>query len=40
MKLDFFKMQAQGNDYIYFNLMDKPLSKVDFSKLAVNLSKS
>jgi len=39
MKLDFFKMQAQGNDYIYFDLMDKPISKIDFSFLAINLSK-
>ncbi len=39
MKLDFFKMQAQGNDYIYFDLMDKPIPQTDFSKLAINLSK-
>ncbi len=39
MKLDFFKMQAQGNDYIYFNLMDKPIPQTDFAKLAINLSK-
>jgi len=38
MKLDFFKMQAQGNDYIYFDLMDKPIPKTDFSFLAINLS--
>ncbi|MDA3814660.1 MAG: diaminopimelate epimerase [Candidatus Cloacimonetes bacterium] len=38
MKLDFFKMQAQGNDYIYFDLIDKPLPKIDFFKLAVKLS--
>jgi len=39
MKLDFFKMQAQGNDYIYFDLRDKPLPKIEFSKLAIKLSK-
>jgi diaminopimelate epimerase len=39
MKLDFFKMHAQGNDYIYFDLIDKPLPKVDLSKLAIKLSK-
>ena len=39
MKLDFFKMHAQGNDYIYFDLIDKPLPKIDFSKLAIKLSK-
>ena len=38
MKLDFFKMHAQGNDYIYFDLIDKPLPKVDLSKLAITLS--
>ncbi|NQT65404.1 MAG: diaminopimelate epimerase [FCB group bacterium] len=38
MKLDFFKMNAQGNDYIYFDLIDKPLPKVDLSKLAIKLS--
>jgi len=39
MKLNFFKMQAQGNDYIYFDLMDKPFPKIEFSKLAIKLSK-
>ncbi len=39
MKLDFFKMHAQGNDYIYFDLIDKPLPKINFSKLAIKLSK-
>lgn len=38
MKLDFFKMQAQGNDYIYFDLMDKQLPDIDLSKLAKKLS--
>ena len=39
MKLDFFKMHAQGNDYIYFDLIDKPFPDIDFSKLAIKLSK-
>ena len=39
MKLDFFKMHAQGNDYIYFNLIEKPIPDIDLSKLAVSLSK-
>ncbi|MDP8203890.1 MAG: diaminopimelate epimerase [Candidatus Tenebribacter mawsonii] len=39
MKLDFFKMHAQGNDYIYFDLIDKPLPNIDFSNLAIKLSK-
>ncbi|MBT4333855.1 MAG: diaminopimelate epimerase [Candidatus Cloacimonetes bacterium] len=39
MKLDFFKMQAQGNDYIYFDFIDKPLPEIDLSKLAIKLSK-
>ena len=39
MKLNFFKMHAQGNDYIYFDLIDKPLPKIDLSKLAIKLSK-
>lgn len=39
MKLDFFKMHAQGNDYIYFDLLEIPLPETDFSKLAVKLSK-
>ncbi|RLC56360.1 MAG: diaminopimelate epimerase [Candidatus Cloacimonadota bacterium] len=38
MKLNFFKMHAQGNDYIYFDLIDKPLPKIDFPKLAIKLS--
>jgi len=39
MKLDFFKMQAQGNDYIYFDLINKPFPNIDFPKLAIKLSK-
>ncbi len=38
MKLDFFKMHAQGNDYIYFDFINKPLPKIEISKLAVQLS--
>ncbi|MCK4694730.1 MAG: diaminopimelate epimerase [Candidatus Cloacimonetes bacterium] len=34
MKLDFFKMHAQGNDYIYFDFLDKIQPSLDFSKLA------
>ncbi len=39
MKLNFFKMHAQGNDYIYFDLIDKPFPDIDLSKLAIKLSK-
>ncbi|MDP8268776.1 MAG: diaminopimelate epimerase [Candidatus Tenebribacter davisii] len=39
MKLDFFKMQAQGNDYIYFDLLNKQIPKIDLSELAIKLSK-
>ena len=39
MKLDFFKMQAQGNDYIYFDFIDKPFPDIDLSKFATKLSK-
>ncbi len=39
MKLDFFKMHAQGNDYVYFDLIEKPLPDIDLSKLAMKLSK-
>ena len=38
MKLDFFKMHAQGNDYIYFDFIDKPFPDIDFLKLAIKLS--
>lgn len=38
MKLDFFKMQAQGNDYIYIDLIDKTFPSIDPSKLAIKLS--
>lgn len=39
MKLDFFKMQAQGNDYIYFDFINKPLPNINLSKLAIKFSK-
>ena len=38
MKLDFFKMHAQGNDYIYFDFIDKPFPDIVLSKLAIKLS--
>lgn len=38
MKLDFFKMHAQGNDYIYFDFINIPLPKLNLSKLAITLS--
>ena len=38
MKLDFFKMHTQGNDYIYFDFTETKIPKIDFSKLAVKLS--
>ncbi|MCF7858440.1 MAG: diaminopimelate epimerase [Candidatus Cloacimonetes bacterium] len=38
MKLDFFKMHAQGNDYIYFDLINKELPKIDLQKLAIKVS--
>ena len=38
MKLDFFKMHTQGNDYIYFDFTKAEPPKIDFSKLAVKLS--
>ncbi len=38
MKLDFFKMQAQGNDYIFFDFSDNQTPDIDFPKLARKLS--
>ena len=38
MKLNFFKMQAQGNDYIYFDLINQPLPEIDLNNLASKLS--
>jgi diaminopimelate epimerase len=39
MKLDFFKMHTQGNDYIYFDFTETKTPKIDFSKLAIKLCK-
>ena len=39
MKLDFFKMHTQGNDYIYFDFIEIETPKIDFSKLAIKLCK-
>ncbi len=38
MKLDFIKMQSQGNDYIYFDLRNELITIPDFPKLARRLS--
>ena len=38
MKLDFFKMHTQGNDYVYFDFTETKIPKIDFSKLAIKLS--
>jgi len=38
MKLDFIKMQAQGNDYIYFDLRLNLITIPDFSEMARKLS--
>ena len=34
MKLNFFKMQAQGNDYLFFDFLQENIPQIDFSKLA------
>lgn len=34
MKLDFFKMQAQGNDYIFFDFLENPLPEFDYWELS------
>jgi len=34
MKLNFFKMQAQGNDYLFFDFLQEDVPQIDFSKLA------
>ena len=34
MKLNFFKMQGQGNDYLFFDFLNKEIPKIDFSDLA------
>jgi len=38
MKLNFFKMHAQGNDYIYFDFMSSAVPDLNFSTIAVKLS--
>jgi len=38
MKLEFFKMHAQGNDYIYFDFKKKNLPDINFSELAHRIS--
>lgn len=38
MKLNFFKMQAQGNDYIYFDFQNIELPKLDLAELSIRLS--
>ena len=38
MKLDFFKMHAQGNDYIYFDFTKIDPPNLNYSKLACQLS--
>jgi len=37
MKLNFFKMQGQGNDYLFFDFLDKKLPEIDFHKLSMNI---
>jgi diaminopimelate epimerase len=39
MTLSFFKMQAQGNDYLYFDFLQNPVPDVDFSALSRTLSR-
>ena len=38
MKLNFFKMQAQGNDYLFFDFLHENVPQIDFSKLAQKIS--
>jgi len=38
MKLEFFKMQAQGNDYIYFDFLNDKLPEIDLPKLSKRIS--
>ncbi|MCD4820040.1 MAG: diaminopimelate epimerase [Candidatus Cloacimonetes bacterium] len=38
MLIEFFKMHAQGNDYIYFDLRNKSDFQLDFSAIAQKLS--
>ncbi|OQX70568.1 MAG: diaminopimelate epimerase [Candidatus Cloacimonas sp. 4484_275] len=37
MKFDFFKMQAQGNDYLFFDFLDKKIPAIDFSALSLKV---
>ena len=37
MKLNFFKMQAQGNDYLFFDFLNKPVPDTDFSILSLQI---
>ena len=38
MKMDFIKMQAQGNDYIYFDFLETDIPELDYSVLSLKLS--
>ncbi|MCK4654192.1 MAG: diaminopimelate epimerase [Candidatus Cloacimonetes bacterium] len=38
MKLNFFKMHAQGNDYIYFDFLENKIPDIDFPKLSRKIS--
>jgi diaminopimelate epimerase len=38
MKLNFFKMHAQGNDYIFFDFINKEIPQLDLCKLSILLS--
>ncbi|MEA1971702.1 MAG: diaminopimelate epimerase [Candidatus Cloacimonadota bacterium] len=38
MKLDFFKMHAQGNDYIFFDFLDNELPKLNLNNLSKKIS--
>lgn len=38
MKINFTKMHGIGNDYVYINCFENDLSKVDVSKLAIEMS--
>jgi len=37
MKLNFFKMQGQGNDYLFFDFLNKKFPEIDFPELAKNI---
>lgn len=39
MTLSFFKMQAQGNDYLYFDFLETPIPDMDFGTLSRTLSR-